>query len=82
MITTEIVTGPQHPHWQEPLTSAILEFDLSRLAGKIQILEEAIASRVKELSFERDNEHELRAFHAGLSIVRSLKRNRLGVIDA
>jgi surfactin synthase thioesterase subunit len=70
--------GLKYPRWQEPLAAAILEFNPQLLPGKLERAEEAIANRIDELLSENDSEHERRALLDGLSIVRSVKRDRLG----
>ena len=68
----------KYPRWQEPLAAAILEFNPQQLRGKLEKAEEAIANRIDELLSENDGEHERRALLDGLSIVRSVKRDRRG----
>jgi len=45
-----------NPQWQQPLTSAILEFNRDRLREKLQRAEEAIAQRIEQLAFDPGNE--------------------------
>jgi len=73
--------GLKYPRWQEPLAAAVLEFNLQRLGGKLEKAEEAIANRMQELVQENDNQHERRALLDGLTIVQSVKRDRLGACD-
>ena len=68
----------KYPQWQEPLAAAILEFDALQLRRKLQEAKEAIADRFRELAFEKDNQEELRLLSDGLSILRCLKKDRLG----
>ena len=70
----------RYPRWQEPLAAAVLEFNPRELFVKVQTAEEAIANRFKELEFEKENqnEEELRLLSDGLSIIRGLKKDRLG----
>jgi len=68
----------KYPRWQEPLAAAILEFNPRQLGGKLERAEEAIAGRIEELVAESGNEHERRALMDGLSIVQSVRRDRLG----
>ena len=66
----------KYPRWQEPLAAAILEFDPQEKSLKIQRAEEAIASRLEELGREgKDNEHERRLLHDGISILRTFKQD-------
>jgi len=67
----------KYPQWQEPLAAAILEFNAQQLRGKVQRAEEVITYRIQELSVDKGNEEERRALSDGLSIIRSLKRDRL-----
>ena len=68
----------KYPQWQEPLAAVVLEFDAQQLREKLQKAEDAIASRLQELRFAANNEHELRSLFDGLSIIRSVKQDRLG----
>ena len=54
---------------------------LSKLRGKLQTAEEAITKRFQELEFEKDNQEELRLLSDGLSIIRDVKEDRLGILD-
>ena len=45
----------KYPQWQEPLASAILEFNHEQLREKVQKAEEAIAQRI-ERAFDPGNE--------------------------
>ena len=71
----------KYPLWQGPLAAAVLEFNPQRLRGKLEKAEEAIANRMQELVPENDNEHERRALLDGITIVQSVKRDRLGACD-
>jgi hypothetical protein len=71
----------KYPKWQEPVATAILEFDPLQLAVKIQRAEEAIANRFQELELENDNDEERRLLSDSLSILRDLKEARLGSSD-
>ena len=71
----------EYPQWQEPLAAAILEFNAQRLRAKIQKAEEVISSRIQELAVDNGNHEELRLLSDGLSIIRSLKEDRLGCFD-
>jgi hypothetical protein len=68
-----------YPVWQEPLAAAILEFNPQQLPEKLQRAQEAIAKRLQELRFAESNEHELRLLFDGLSIIRGVKQDRLGM---
>ena len=68
----------KYRQWQEPLASAILEFNREQLREKVQKAEEAITQRIEQLTFDPGNEHERRALFGGLDLLRSVK-NRLGI---
>jgi hypothetical protein len=71
----------KYPQWQEALAAALLEFNSQQLRGKLQRAEEAITKRFQELEFEKDNQEELRLLSDGLSIIRDVKEDRLGILD-
>ena len=66
----------KYPKWQEPLATAILEFNPQKLPAKLERAEEAIFNRIGELAFEKAAK-EGRLLSDGLSIIRSLKEHRL-----
>jgi len=68
-----------YPTWQEPLAAAILEFDPQQLPDKLQRAEEAIATRLEELRVAGTTGQEVRLLIDGLSIIRSIKHDRLSV---
>jgi len=72
----------KYPQWQQPLTSVILEFNREQLREKVKRAEEAIAQRIEQLAFDPGNEHERRALFDGLDLLRSVKKDRLGIPDA
>jgi hypothetical protein len=49
----------KYPQWQEPLASAILEFNREQLREKVQKAEEAIAQRIEQLAFDHGMEQDL-----------------------
>jgi hypothetical protein len=67
----------KYPQWQEPLTAAILEFNVQQLRGKVQKAEAVITDRIQQLSFDDESEEERRALSDGLFILQSLKKDRL-----
>ena len=71
----------KYPQWQGPLVAAILEFNAQQLRGKVQKAEELITYRIKELPSVTRNEEERRLLFDGLSIIRSLKKDRLAFLD-
>jgi len=73
--------GLKYPQWQEPLFEAILEFKPQQLREKIQKAEEAIGRRFEELAFDTPNAHERRALLDGLNLLRSVKKDRLGILE-
>jgi len=73
--------GLKYPQWQKPLAEAILEFNPQHLREKVQRAEEAIAKRVEELALERGDQRECLALYDALSILRSVKKDRLGILE-
>ena len=71
----------KYPKWQQPLAAAILEFDPQRLHEKVQRAEAAIANRLEELATEQGNQLERLALFDGLSILKRVKKDRLGILD-
>jgi len=70
------------PEWQGPLRDAILEFDRERMAEKIQNVEALIFERLRQVSASRDGGRvEYEALNDALSVLRILKRDRLGFPD-
>jgi surfactin synthase thioesterase subunit len=67
----------KYAKWQQPLAAVILEFNPQQLPARAKRAEEAIASRFQELRFEKNNE-ELRLLWDGLSLIQSIKKDRLG----
>jgi len=72
----------KYPQWQEPLAAAILEFNRDLLREKVQKAEEAIAHRIEQLAFDHGNLHERPALFDGLDLLRSVKKDRLGIPEA
>jgi hypothetical protein len=70
----------KYPQWQEPLAAAILEFDAQQLPGKLQRAEDAIAKRFQELTSEQVNGAEFRALTDGLTLLRDIRKRRIGAI--
>jgi hypothetical protein len=73
--------GLKYPQWQEPLAAAILEFDPQRLREKVQRAEAAIVDRLEELATEQGNQLERLALFDALSILKRVKKDRLGILD-
>jgi hypothetical protein len=66
------------PQWQGPLQELILEFDPQKLPEKIQGVETLVLERLQQLDHENDSRVEKIALHDALSIIRIIKRDRLG----
>ena len=71
----------QFPEWQGPLQDVILEFDRERMVEKIQGVEAMIFERLRQLSLSSDSQVEHDALNDALSVLRILKRDRLGFPD-
>jgi hypothetical protein len=71
----------QFPEWQRPLQDLILEFDREAMLAKVQNVEVLIFDRLRELSASSDDRVEHDALHDALSVLRILKRDRLGFPD-
>lgn len=69
------------PEWQVPLQEVILEFDRERMREKIQKVETMIFDRRRQLSLASDGCAEHAALNDALSVLRILKRERLGSMD-
>ena len=66
------------PQWQGPLQQLILEFDPEKLPEKIQSVETLVLARLQQLDHGSDSRVEKIALHDALSIIRIMKRDRLG----
>lgn len=66
-----------YPEWQRPLQEAILEFDRDKLAEKALNAEDLILERLQQLQQSNLGHEEQRAINDGLSVLRTIKRNRL-----
>jgi hypothetical protein len=71
----------KYPKWQAPLQEAILEFDREKLREKIQDVETLIFERLQQLRQSSDGRSEQEAINDALSILRVIKRDRLGFPD-
>ena len=71
----------RYPQWQGPLQEAILEFDGEELTEKAHQAEAAILERLRELRQSTDGYDEQAAISYGLSLLRSIKAERLGYPD-
>jgi hypothetical protein len=66
------------PQWQGPLQELILEFDPQKLPEKIQSVETLVLERLQQLDHGNDSRGEKIALHDALSVLRIMKRDRLG----
>jgi hypothetical protein len=71
----------RYPEWQVPLREVILEFDREKLRERIQKVETLIFERLQQLSQENDGRTEQEAINDALSILRVIKRDKLGFPD-
>ncbi len=71
----------KYPAWQAPLHDVILEFNRDRLAEKAQKVEMLIAGRLQQLREEHDSRDEQEAIYFALSVLRGIKRDKLGYPD-
>jgi hypothetical protein len=65
------------PEWQIPLQQAILEFDRAKFQEEITRVEAMIHQRMQNLAQSSDNHDERVSISDALSLIRSLKRDRL-----
>jgi hypothetical protein len=69
------------PEWQAPLQDLILEFDRDTMLRKVPEVETLIFERLRDLSRDGDAHDERCALNDALSVIRVLKRDRLGCTD-
>jgi hypothetical protein len=67
----------KYPQWQRLLDAAILEFDPTQLCVRLQEVEAAISTRLRELTSQRDGQDEHQALAKALLTVRILEKNRV-----
>ena len=78
----EIEVGElKYPAWQAPLQDVILEFNREKLAEKAQKVEMLMAERLRQLRARDDSRGEQEAIRYALSVLRGLKRDKLGYPD-
>ena len=70
-----------YPRWQSPLQKVILEFDPEKLTEKALHAEDVILERLRELRLSTNSHHEREALSYGLSVLKIIKRDRLGYPD-
>lgn len=64
----------RYPQWQRLLDAAILEFDPVQLCVKLQEVEVAISTRLRELTRDDPDEHQ--ALAKALVTIQVLEKNR------
>jgi hypothetical protein len=69
-------TKLQYPEWQGPLQEVILEFDRQNLPDKALKAEGIILERLRQLQQSDNGHHEREAIHYGLSVLRTIRRER------
>jgi hypothetical protein len=70
-------TGLQYPEWQGPLQEVLLEFDSKKLPEKALRAEALILERLRQLQQSDNGHHERHAIDYGLSLLRTIRRERL-----
>jgi hypothetical protein len=65
----------KYPRWQQAVEAAILEFDPTQLAIKLQDAERAISKRLVELASEHKREDDLQALSDACSTIRVLENH-------
>ena len=66
-----------YPEWQTPLQELILEFDREKLREKALKVEALIFERLRQVLESSNGHHERQAIDDGLSILRSIRGERL-----
>jgi hypothetical protein len=66
-----------YPKWQGPLKEVVLEFDREKLFEKALEAENLILERLRQLEESRNSHSERRAIGDGLSLLETIKRERL-----
>jgi hypothetical protein len=69
----------KYPEWQTPFEDLMLESDPKKLREKLQSLETVIFGRLQRLRQEDSAEQE--AINDALSVLRIIKRDKLGFPD-
>jgi hypothetical protein len=70
-----------YPEWQHPLQEAALEFDRERLTEKAMKAETRILERLRQIQQSNNGHHERDAINHGLSLLRTIRRDRLNYPD-
>ena len=71
----------KYPEWQAPLQDLFLESDHEKLHEKIQKVETLIFERLQLLRQGNDGHGELLAINDALSVLRTIKRDKLDYPD-
>ncbi len=66
-----------YPKWQTPCVDAVMEFDTSMLAERINMAETAMHARLQELETSPDGTHERLAISDAMRTLHNIKRDRL-----
>jgi hypothetical protein len=66
----------KYPLWQQPLQEALIEFDPQKMRVKMQKAEATIYDRLQTLVDGEHSVEEREALSAGLSTLRTLKRDK------
>ena len=74
-------TNLKFPKWQTPFQEALLEFDVDKLADKIQEVEALVLVRLQELASDADHHEERQAIDDALCTLRLLKNEKLAYPD-
>lgn len=69
------------PEWQGPFREVLLEFDGEKLKEKIHRMETLITERIRQLQEKGNGQVEQRALFDALSMLRTIKRDKLGFPD-
>jgi hypothetical protein len=71
----------QYPEWQRPLQEVLLEFDSQKLSEKALKAEALIFERLRQLQQSDNGHHEREAIDYALSILRTVRREKLNHPD-
>jgi hypothetical protein len=70
-----------YPEWQAPFGEITVELDREKLREKVQDVENLIFKRVQQLSQMTGGRREREAINEALSILRTIKRDKLSYPD-
>jgi hypothetical protein len=68
----------RYPAWEGPLTEALAETDIRRLADKVLLAEDAIFRRSRDIAPATDAEDERQAIQIALRDLLRIKTEKLG----